>query len=202
MALSHAQLQRFVAVGLLPPSGDDGRWPSRTLVALIRIVRLGRTVTSLDRRLLRLRRDYHAFPVEPSNLRAAMVRLVPSIDAPVRKLRFVADYARSPMPTARQLPVVRVRALGRVDPNVRRARPLRGQRLPSPEVWAGILRSVDAERVGMWAVGWYAWLGDVIPAHYAPEPDPLAWIPFEERVILYAILDIAARDPDAQARWV
>jgi len=199
IGLSHEQLVRFVDVGLLPPQGEDGRWPPRTLVSLIRIVRLGRDVTSLDRRLLRLRRNYHYFPAEPDKLRAAMVRMLPSIEAPVRKMRLVADYARSPMPVDRRFPVIKARSL-RQDPNLRRRRPLREQRIPRREDWARILARVDSERIGIWAVGWYAWLGDVIPAHYAPSPDPLGWIPFEERVTLYAILDIAIHFPTAPER--
>jgi hypothetical protein len=196
MGLSHDQLRRFLEVGLLPRPGEDGRWPPRTLVSLIRIVRLGREVTSLDRRLLRLRRNYHYFPVEPDKLREAMVRILPSMEAPVRKMRLVADYARSPMPADRRLPVVTAPSR-RQDPNLKRRRPLREQQIPHPDEWAEILERVDVGRIGLWAVGWYAWLGDVIPAHYAPDSDPLGWIPFEERVTLYAILDIAAHAPTA-----
>jgi hypothetical protein len=192
LVLTYKQMARFIAVGLIPPAGADDRWPARTLVALIRVVRLGRTVNSLDRRLVRMRRDYQYFPIDPEKLRAAMVRIVPAIEAPVRKMRTVAEYARSPLPAVRPLPVVRARVLGRVDPNLRRRRPLREQRIPHREEWTAILEGVPAERIGMWAVGWYAWLGSVLPSHYGPASDPLAAIPFEERVVLYAILDIAA----------
>ena len=199
LALSHEQMARFVTVGLIPPPGADGRWPARTIVTLIRIVRLNREVTSLDRRLVRLRRNHDRFPVDSEKLRAAMIRILPSINTRVRKMRSVADYARSPVPAVRRLPVLTTRELGRVDPNLKRRRPLREQRIPHPEEWSAILESVDADRVGTWAVGWYGWLGQVIPAHYSPEPDPLAWIPFEERVVLYAILDIAARHQHGMA---
>jgi hypothetical protein len=70
--------------------------------------------------------------------------------------------------------------------------------LPPRTAWAGILTGVPIELFNMWTPGWYGSVHMVIPSLYAPQPNPVAAIPFEEQIICYAVLDITWRRPDDQ----
>jgi len=166
-SVTHAQFTSYQRAGVLPLADQSGRYPEWTLAALIRIRNLGSAVRPLPRRVIRLRGDWNLFPVSGANLKAAMLATIPSIKAPRRKLRRMAVDGKS-----------------QGDRRLRR-------RLPTPAEWIALVERAPAERIEMWAVGWYAMVVNFIPAYHHPNPNPLADIPLEEQVILYAILDLA-----------
>jgi hypothetical protein len=125
-------------------------------------------VRSLPRRVVLLRADATRFSVPTEKLRDAMLALVPAVQRPAQKLALVARAGVSPG----------VRALRR--------------ELPAAPTWATLLREAPADLIDQWAPGWYAMV-QLVPAFHAPAVNPLAKVPLEEQVLLFAILDLSRR---------
>lgn len=166
-SVTHAQFRAYVAVGLLSRPDANGRWPAAAIETLVAIRGLSDAVRSLDRRLVRLA-DRH--PVSTDALLQAMIEVTSTMKGRGRKLRILASAGRSP-------------AISQ----------LRRPPLPRVKEWVTLLSGADVKLVDAWRPGWYAMVREVIPAWYAPGPSPLAFIPFEEQVVLYAILDLSQR---------
>lgn len=173
--VTHAQFVRYREAGLLGESNEAGRWPPTVVERLISIKALDASVRSLDRRAIYLN-DERDFPIAPEKLRTAMVNVVPTIRRPVQKLRLVARDGRSPA-----------------------ARNLRAVAVPPPGEWVRILRHAALDLFAALVPGWYAMARTVIPSLYADRPNPLADIPFEEQIVLYAIIDLSQRLPPSRS---
>jgi hypothetical protein len=168
--VTHAQFKAYLAVGLLSPPDENGRWPAATLEALVAIRDLSDSVRSLDRRLIRLAGDRGQFPVPAHRVRDAMIRVIPTIKHPIQKLRRVAAAGRSPEVTQ-----------------------LRHPPRPTLQEWEPLLRNVDLDRFAAWMPGWYAMATTVIPAWHAPNANPLTDIDIEEQILLQGVLDLSQR---------
>lgn len=82
--VSHKQFQGY-RKWLLIPDPEDGGWPPETVDRLIQIRKLEQQARPLWRRAILL----HAkgYPMDPRMLRRAMLRTLPTIKAPKRKMR-------------------------------------------------------------------------------------------------------------------
>ena len=171
-AVTHKQFTVYLEVGLIPPRGEDGLWPREIVDALVAIKRLGPEVRPLPRRVLRLRADESLFRIPGDKLQAAMCALLPTVSHPMRNLRLVARAGTSPGATTLR------------------------RRLPSVCDWDDLIRAADPGLLEAWARGWYAMAIEMVPAFYAPKANPLAHIPLEEQVVLYAVLDLSRREAE------
>jgi hypothetical protein len=117
-----------------------------------------------------LRGDYLLFPVPADKLQQALIEMLPTVEGAARKLARISRWGLSPG-----------------------ARLVRQPPLPRVKEWEGLLRGAASELMHAWAVGWYAMARDFIPAYYAPKISPLDDIPFEEQVLLLAVLDLNRR---------
>jgi hypothetical protein len=163
------QFRLYRRFGLVQP-GPDGRYEPVSINQLIAIKRTASYARQLARRTVFLRGYYQLFPVSPDKLHQALTELVPLVKQPARKLARVARHGRS-LEATRE----------------------RGRLLPPVKVWDPLFMRAPMEFIPQWAHGWYAMARDGIPAHYYPGPNPLGDIPFEEQVLLLAVLDLDRR---------
>ncbi len=91
LPVSHKQLEGYLESGLIPDSKDGG-WPIETVDRLVQIRKLEDQARPLWRRAILL----HArnYPIEPSVLRDAVLRTLPTIKAPKRKMQRVDALVR------------------------------------------------------------------------------------------------------------
>lgn len=163
------QFGRFARRHLLPPPDRDGYWEPWVAEALIEVRKLSVKRMTLPRRVVCLRSNAILFPIRGEHVQEAMLDVLPTIEAAVRKLK-------------------RVVAATKMD-----VRTLDQGRLPYREEWRGLLRSREFRPFEDWLTTWYLMVGTLVPAWSLPDPDPLADIPVEERVILYGVLDMSRR---------
>ena len=163
--VTHAQFWDFVNAGLLPPPGDPPRWDTDVLDLLLAIRALGETVRPLARRTIILYGN-PLFRAEntPSaeTLWAAMQAVLPTIDMPDTKMTAVLDMRSED---------------ASVPPDMF---PL--WTATSAETWGYLFRILSLDAVRSRIPLWYGF------ADAATES--LATIPYEERVILFAIADL------------
>jgi len=180
-----SQLREYSAKGLIEEPGADGRWPASELQRLLVAKAMAADVHSIARRVLRMRGDPYGYPVAGAKLQAAMVAVVPTIHKPIRKAGRIAAYA-IPWPW----PSIRSRVLGEIRFGVVKRRVI-----PPFGRWDEILRSTDPARFDQLAERWYAIVQRVMPTGFPAGTDPLADIPLEEQITIYAVLDLAFHAP-------
>lgn len=136
----------------------------------------------MPRRVVLLRRDHFAFPVSPSTLRRAMREMAPTIKAPLRKMHRIETITRRA--TEYQI------SLGSMYRNP--AVP-RNYKTPRPAEWQSMLaaRAVDDATFGQHATSAYFYLDAVLPMMPHEIDIDFGAIPFEERVLLVTIQDMA-----------
>ncbi len=89
--VSHKQFEGYRKWGLIPDP-EDGGWLPATVDRLIRIRKLKDQTRPLWRRAILLHAQY--YPVAPRALREAMLRTLPTIKAPKRKMRRIDAVIR------------------------------------------------------------------------------------------------------------
>src|SRR5438552_7917777 len=91
LPVSHKQFEGYLKSGLIPGS-EDGGWLIETVDRLVQIRKLEDQARPLWRRAILL----HArnYPMKPSALRDALLRTLPTIKAPKRKMRHVDALVR------------------------------------------------------------------------------------------------------------
>lgn len=87
---SHAQLRGFIRWGLVPEP-VDGIWPPEAVDRVVEARRLGEEIRPLWRRAILMARKYR---VPPAILREAMIRTLPSITSPKRKMTRITRAVR------------------------------------------------------------------------------------------------------------
>lgn len=174
--VTHAQFVRFRKAGLLGET-DHGRYPPITVDRLLVVRRLSEEeprLRSLPRRVLYVRRNAVAFPIEPHDVREAMIAVVPAIQRPMHKLGRV-DAALAELG-------LRLAGVSGTPRGRRRPQP------SHPAEWIELLNETRsrpgdaADRFTAGVDGWYAWSGML---------GPVDSIPPEEQVLLIAILALA-----------
>lgn len=168
--VSDRQLEVFESWGLID-RGADG-YPAITVERVVEILEAANEARQLPRRVVRLRADYHAFPVPAQHVQRAFVELAPTIRAPAKKMRAVEDAWT----------LMAARAAGRAA--LRRRR-----RLPAAAEWAHILKRIPPERFELWVAGWYSLASTVLPAYARDAGMDLERMPIEERVVIVAVLN-------------
>lgn len=121
---------------LLIPDPENGGWPPETVDRLIQIRKLEDQARPLWRRAILLHARY--YPVTPSALREAMLRTLPTIKAPKRKMRRIDAVVRW---EARKLEDPAYGGMVRLNP----MRPT--DDFMEPGKWKGILSRGDIDDV-------------------------------------------------------
>jgi hypothetical protein len=168
--------------GLLPAE-RDGRWPPETVDRLVRIRDEAAVARLLPRRVVRLRNDYREFPVPAACLREAFVEMAPTIPRPVRKMARIDEALRA----------FAARSQGRA-PSRRRAP------LPAPADWVYLFEELPLAHWESRPTGWYFFAGRVLPDAVRDSTADLDGMPLEERVVLYALIDITRPGGSPPAR--
>lgn len=174
--VSWSQWQGYLKAGLLI-SPADGDWPAESVDRLVEIVELGRTVRSLSRRLLLLRRNYIRFPIPAWAVRQAMLALIPKIEQPATKWRRVHQACEW-------------WAWQQTHPSKEerfRPRPLR----LSPARWSALLSEFEPDWQAPRITSAYFFAGDVLPPVVHGTAYEVADLPFEELVTLVLVRDLA-----------
>lgn len=180
--VTHKQFKAYLEAGLLPES-VDGRWPVEVVDRLMRIRDAKKEVRPLARRVILLRKDYSCFPVASPKVKEAMTEMLLSIAAPKRKMKQV-DAAIKKWLTDQM--------------SGRDSRIDKGQRPPEPDKWKAILEDtaeeVFAERL------WYSYHFEGLLRLEKRRSYDLSNIPFEERIVLLIIRDLAYRQADLRGQ--
>ncbi len=191
--ISHDQLVKWRTWGLLEQRSDR-RWAPNTVDKVVRIHGLGKSVDSYARRVVVLyaesfrvvpaRGENQAqtseefFRIPPESLRRAMVDVAPKIRPHLKKMKAVEAAITTFF--QRSLP----------DPYGRGPKLPRGWRPPPHEEWVPILRTIPLEVFTHRASIQY-YFAALLQTSLEKEPATLAWIPFEERVVLLTVRDLA-----------
>lgn len=85
VSVSHKQFEGYRAWELIPDPSDDERWPPEMVDRLIEIRKLEKRARPLWRRAILL--QSRGYPMRPGALRRAMLRTLPTVKAPKRKMR-------------------------------------------------------------------------------------------------------------------
>jgi hypothetical protein len=169
--VSHQQFQSYRRWGLIPePSEDRGRWPQSVVERLIKIRCLHDEVRPLPRRVLRLRSEPEFADIPAEHLRDAMLAVLPTITAPVRKLRWIDDAVHA-------LPGFGGRR------HARAGRPRRTE-------WETLLRTADLDVLVNRMAGHVHLLASLNEYGKGTAHD-LRDIPLEEQIVLLTIRDVA-----------
>ncbi len=91
VSVSYKQFQGYRKWRLIPDP-EDGGWPPDTVDRLVQIRKLADQARPLWRRAILLHARY--YPVTPNALRKAMLRTLPTIKAPKRKMRRIDALIR------------------------------------------------------------------------------------------------------------
>ncbi len=165
-SVSHEQFHSYLDTGLLSPSDEHGRWFPDVVDRLIAIRTLSETVRSLPRRVIYLYSPGITFTTEDA-LWHAIQDATPIVEQDDEcrdaTMRRVFD-ALLPMTTARE----------RLPPD---------WQPPPAKTWRGLIHLYRLPIARRRIEQWYRW------AHRLAEP--LADIPFDERVVLVALCDLA-----------
>lgn len=189
--ITHREIDDWVEKGLLPPRPASGRWPIETRQLVLDIVDAAKQARDLHRRVVLLRGDFTRFPVPPGKLREAMAHIAPTIRAPKRKMQ---RLLRALEAWAEREGLSQTRAQftmqgGWVQPPLGAA-PV--WQPPLPENWAALI--LDQELLSDDAFGGRAtaqyWMARILEAADDPAHD-LSAIPFEERVVMLIVRDLA-----------
>lgn len=160
--MTHAQLRRYVDWRLLADPDESGRWDCSEVERLIAIKAAEREARSMPRRVVLLRGDYLQFPVPDGTIRRALLEFIPSVTRPAHKLWRVAHVLGMPG-----------------------SRP----EWPRPDEWAGLVRSIDRDRLASVLPMAYNLATNVLPARARARGETLTDTPFEELVLIAVVLD-------------
>lgn len=174
--VTHKQFSSYREWGLLPEP-DNGRWPVAVADLLIRIRELSDSVRSLPRRVIVLRQDYTRFPIPADRLRQAMLDVVPTMTAPLHKMRRTHAACVSWGANTAGIGSDHTALLQVWEP-------------PKPEAWVVTLREADLDLFDMRVRAMY-YVTAVLSAHAHGSKHDLADILFEEQIILLTVRDLA-----------
>jgi hypothetical protein len=167
--VSGKQFRDYLRVGVLPPPSEGG-WSEDMVERLVAVRKLGEEVRSLHRRTIRLWRS--DLGIAPGKLRAAMIRVVPTIAAPKRnmdKLNRAIDALSGPSgwaPMPETLPGVDIPERGR---------------------WHLLLSAFRDDEFGQIAGARLYYAGLLKDPAFPEAHDILADVPIEEVVILLTV---------------
>ena len=167
--VSYEQFEKFRGWGLIPEADSEGRWSSDVIDRLIKIRQA--SPRPLARRVLCLRANYFDFPVPAACIRAAMLEILPSIHAPVRKMRRV-HTANVKLAAAISRSAVRPRR----------------QPLPAPSTWRSLLADSQPHVFDTLLTGLYH-----MPPLLATYGIALVGVPLEEHIALLMLLRLHER---------
>jgi hypothetical protein len=169
--VSHQQFRSYRYWGLIPePSDHCGRWPQSVVDRLVRIRSLHDEVRPLPRRVLRLRSEPEFADIPAEQLRDAMFVVLPTITAPVRKLRRIDDAVHA-------LPGFGGRRSART-------------RRPHRTDWETLLRTADLDVLANRMAGHVHLLASLNEYGKGTDHD-LRDIPLEEQILLLTVRDLA-----------
>lgn len=190
--ISHDQLVKWRTWGLLEQRSDQ-RWAPNTVDKVVRIHELGKSVDSYARRVIILyaesfrlvppdeehrgKTSKEFFRIPPESLRRAMVDVAPKIRPHLKKMKAVEAAITTFF--RRSLP----------DPYGRGPKLPRGWRPPPHEEWVPVLEATPLEVFTHRASIQY-YFAALLQTSLEKEPAALAWIPFEERVVLLTVRDL------------
>ncbi len=191
--VSHDQLVRWGTWGLLEQR-PDRRWAPDTVDKVARIHELGKSVDSYARRVIvlyaesfrvvppdgenRAQTSEAFFRIPAESLRQAMVDVAPKIRPHLKKMKAVEAAIAAVF--RRSLP----------DPYGRGPKLPRGWRPPPHEEWVPMLEETPTEVFASRASIQY-YFAALLETSLQGEPEGLRWIPFEERVVLLTVRDLA-----------
>ncbi len=191
--ISHDQLVKWRTWGLLEQR-PDRRWAPNTVDKVARIHELGKSVDSYARRVIvlyaesfrvvpprgenRTESSEEFFRIPLESLRRAMVDVAPKIRPHLKKMKAVEAAIGAVF--RRSLP----------DPYGRGSKLPRGWRPPPHEKWVPILEETPTEIFASRASIQY-YFAALLETSLQGEPEGLTWIPFEERVVLLTVRDLA-----------
>ena len=175
--LSDEQIAEWQRWGLLRVP-QDGRWTEADVGRAKRVRELGKEVRSQPRRAILLLDA--SYPTEPSKLREAMIAVVPTIKAPVAKMR-------------RLRVALRVRYEGLAGPRSGRRQPAE-RWLPPKAEWTTVLRRFGDYEFGLIAGAAHADAAALTKSPAVVRSGALSGIPCDEVVVLLTIRQLAIGD--------
>lgn len=186
--VSYKQFQGY-RKWLLIPDPEDGGWPTEMVDRLIQIRKLEVQARPLWRRAILLHARYYT--VAPSALRAAMLRTLPTIKAPKRKMRrinAVIQWEARKLEDPAYAGMVRSEPMGSTDDSM------------EPGKWKGILgrRDVDDELFGAHASTMCYFALGLKHSAKSTQLD-VSSIPDEEVIMLLTIRQLAGLAKGAEA---
>jgi hypothetical protein len=179
--LSGARFNDLREWGLIPEPGVDGCWSEDIADRLVRIGALGRSIRSMPRRVILLRKE--GVPVPPAKIQEAMCNVIPTISQPVSKMKR-SMKARKLLggPETEKLTV-----------RERRKRERDAWKPPDPDQWIPVVRSASLDDIDrhfgicLMAAAYSRSLLEM----YRDVSEHISDIPMEELITLFMVQNVA-----------